>query len=32
MTAIKTAVPRRRFDVVYVGAGGAGMRSSLQLA
>ena len=32
MTAIKTAVPRRRFDVVIVGAGGAGMRASLQLA
>ncbi|QWD79080.1 succinate dehydrogenase flavoprotein subunit [Polynucleobacter sp. MWH-Spelu-300-X4] len=32
MAAIKTAVPRRRFDVVIVGAGGAGMRASLQLA
>ncbi len=32
MAAIMTAVPRRRFDVVIVGAGGAGMRASLQLA
>lgn len=32
MTAIKTALPRRRFDVVIVGAGGSGMRASLQLA
>jgi succinate dehydrogenase / fumarate reductase flavoprotein subunit len=32
MAAIKTALPRRRFDVVIVGAGGAGMRASLQLA
>ncbi|MCC7006143.1 MAG: succinate dehydrogenase flavoprotein subunit [Ottowia sp.] len=32
MTALKTAVPRRRFDVVIVGAGGAGMRAALQLA
>ncbi len=32
MTAIKTSLPRRRFDVVIVGAGGAGMRASLQLA
>src|SRR4030088_2756936 len=32
MAAIKTALPRRRFDVVIVGAGGSGMRASLQLA
>ena len=32
MAAIKTALPTRRFDVVIVGAGGAGMRASLQLA
>ena len=32
MTAIQTSVPRRRFDVVIVGAGGSGMRASLQLA
>ncbi len=32
MAAIKSAIPRRRFDVVIVGAGGAGMRASLQLA
>jgi succinate dehydrogenase / fumarate reductase flavoprotein subunit len=32
MVAIKSAIPRRRFDVVIVGAGGAGMRASLQLA
>jgi succinate dehydrogenase / fumarate reductase flavoprotein subunit len=32
MAAIKTALPRRRFDVIIVGAGGAGMRASLQLA
>ncbi len=32
MAAIKSALPRRRFDVVIVGAGGAGMRASLQLA
>jgi succinate dehydrogenase / fumarate reductase, flavoprotein subunit len=32
MTAVKTAVPIRRFDAVIVGAGGAGMRASLQLA
>ncbi|MEY2780354.1 MAG: hypothetical protein RL307_58, partial [Pseudomonadota bacterium] len=25
-------IPRRRFDVVIVGAGGSGMRASLQLS
>ena len=29
---IGTSLPRRRFDVVIVGAGGSGMRASLQLA
>jgi succinate dehydrogenase / fumarate reductase flavoprotein subunit len=29
---IATSLPRRRFDVVIVGAGGSGMRASLQLA
>ena len=32
MAEIKTSVARRRFDVVIVGAGGSGMRASLQLA
>ena len=32
MAEIKTSVPRRKFDVVIVGAGGSGMRASLQLA
>ncbi len=32
MTTIKSTLPRRRFDVVIVGAGGSGMRASLQLA
>jgi len=32
VTAVKQSLPRRRFDVVVVGAGGAGMRCSLQLA
>ena len=32
MVAVKTSLPRRKFDVVVVGAGGAGMRCSLQLA
>ncbi|MEN9864220.1 MAG: hypothetical protein RLZZ601_1984, partial [Pseudomonadota bacterium] len=26
MTAIKKALPRRRFDAVIIGAGGSGMR------
>ena len=32
MTASKSSLARRRFDVVIVGAGGSGMRASLQLA
>ncbi|MEN9890960.1 MAG: hypothetical protein RLY78_1255 [Pseudomonadota bacterium] len=32
MANIKSSVPRRKFDVVIVGAGGSGMRASLQLA
>jgi succinate dehydrogenase / fumarate reductase flavoprotein subunit len=32
MTEIQKALPRRRFDAVIVGAGGSGMRASLQLA
>ncbi|TSE18680.1 Succinate dehydrogenase flavoprotein subunit [Tepidimonas alkaliphilus] len=32
MTLVTTPLPRRRFDVVIVGAGGSGMRASLQLA
>ena len=32
MVAFKSSLPRRQFDVVVVGAGGAGMRCSLQLA
>jgi succinate dehydrogenase / fumarate reductase, flavoprotein subunit len=32
MVAIKNSLPRRRFDVVIVGAGGSGLRASLQLA
>jgi succinate dehydrogenase / fumarate reductase, flavoprotein subunit len=32
MAEIKKSLPRRRFDVVIVGAGGSGMRASLQLA
>ncbi len=32
MAAVKSSVARRRFDVVIVGAGGSGMRASLQLA
>jgi succinate dehydrogenase / fumarate reductase flavoprotein subunit len=29
---VKNSIPRRKFDVVIVGAGGSGMRASLQLA
>ena len=29
---VKSSIPRRQFDVVIVGAGGSGMRASLQLA
>jgi succinate dehydrogenase / fumarate reductase flavoprotein subunit len=32
VAAIKSSVPRRRFDAVVIGAGGSGMRASLQLA
>lgn len=32
MAAVKQSLPRRQFDVVVVGAGGSGMRCSLQLA
>jgi succinate dehydrogenase / fumarate reductase flavoprotein subunit len=32
VASIKSNLPRRQFDVVVVGAGGAGMRCSLQLA
>jgi succinate dehydrogenase / fumarate reductase, flavoprotein subunit len=32
MAAIKSTLPVRRFDAVIVGAGGSGMRASLQLA
>jgi succinate dehydrogenase / fumarate reductase flavoprotein subunit len=32
VVAFKSSLPRRQFDVVVVGAGGAGMRCSLQLA
>ncbi|GIZ52582.1 succinate dehydrogenase flavoprotein subunit [Noviherbaspirillum aridicola] len=32
MVAIKQSLPVRRFDAVIVGAGGSGMRASLQLA
>jgi succinate dehydrogenase / fumarate reductase flavoprotein subunit len=32
VVAINSSLPRRQFDVVVVGAGGAGMRCSLQLA
>jgi len=32
MTAIQKPLPRRRFDAVIIGAGGSGMRASLQLA
>jgi succinate dehydrogenase / fumarate reductase flavoprotein subunit len=30
--SVKSAIPSRRFDAVIVGAGGSGMRASLQLA
>ncbi len=32
MASVKSSLPRRKFDVVVIGAGGAGMRCSLQLA
>lgn len=32
MAAIKHSIPSRRFDAVIIGAGGSGMRASLQLA
>ena len=32
MATTKTSVARRKFDVVIIGAGGSGMRASLQLA
>jgi succinate dehydrogenase / fumarate reductase flavoprotein subunit len=32
VAAIKSSIPTRRFDAVIVGAGGSGMRASLQLA
>jgi len=32
VAAVKSSLPRRQFDVVVVGAGGSGMRCSLQLA
>jgi len=32
MAAVKSGLARRKFDVVIVGAGGSGMRASLQLA
>ncbi|MBC7503077.1 MAG: succinate dehydrogenase flavoprotein subunit [Herminiimonas sp.] len=32
MAAIKSTIPSRRFDAVIIGAGGSGMRASLQLA
>jgi len=32
VAAVKKSIPRRQFDVVVVGAGGSGMRCSLQLA
>ncbi len=32
MASIKSSIPSRRFDAIIVGAGGSGMRASLQLA
>jgi len=32
VAAIKSTIPSRRFDAVIIGAGGSGMRASLQLA
>ncbi|MDC8786899.1 succinate dehydrogenase flavoprotein subunit [Roseateles koreensis] len=32
MTAATNSIPKRKFDVVIVGAGGSGMRASLQLS
>ena len=32
MSALSSSIPKRKFDVVIVGAGGSGMRASLQLA
>jgi succinate dehydrogenase / fumarate reductase flavoprotein subunit len=32
MVYVKSSIPKRRFDVVIIGAGGSGMRASLQLA
>ena len=32
MSALSSPIPKRKFDVVIVGAGGSGMRASLQLA
>jgi len=32
VASIKSSIARRRFDAVVIGAGGSGMRASLQLA
>ncbi|MFZ4502289.1 MAG: FAD-binding protein, partial [Burkholderiaceae bacterium] len=32
MSNLTSSLPRRKFDAVIIGAGGAGMRCSLQLA
>ena len=32
MSALSSSIPKRKFDVVIIGAGGSGMRASLQLA
>ncbi|MDO9421235.1 MAG: succinate dehydrogenase flavoprotein subunit [Herminiimonas sp.] len=32
MAALKTSIPTRHFDAIIIGAGGSGMRASLQLA